>query len=190
MLARGVGNQRSSARRSRREGASGVCGCGHGVAKSGGAQGGGSAVVGSSRSEKGTEGRAVGEGVVWARAYGVSRHLPASKGRGCPGEPGSVTPLPSPSIRVFIPSFGLLHPLVSLLPGRGGGVRMWGAVCMRLSVCNHDVGPLSPFSINNEGFRKKNEGFPAKKGTASGLLRQASPSPLHMPCSRAGQEAD
>ena len=26
---------------------------------------------------------------------------------------------------------------------------------MRLSVCNHDVGPLSPFSINNEGFRKE-----------------------------------
>ena len=48
--------------------------------------------------KKGTEGRAVGEGVVWARAYGVSRHLhlPASKGRGCPGEPGSVTPLPLP----------------------------------------------------------------------------------------------
>ncbi len=41
-----------------------VCGCGCGVARSGGAQGRGSAVVGSSRSEKGTEGRAVGEGVV------------------------------------------------------------------------------------------------------------------------------
>ena len=92
--ARRAGDQRSSARRGRRGGASGVCGCDCGVAKSRGAQGGGSAVVGSSRSENGTEGRAVGEGVVWARAYGVRRHLPASQGRGCPGEPGSVTPLP------------------------------------------------------------------------------------------------
>ena len=92
--ARRAGDQRSSVRRGRRGGASGVCGCDCGVAKSGGAQGGGSAVISSPRSEKGTEGRAVGEGVVWYRAYGVSRHLPASQGRGCPGEPGSVTPLP------------------------------------------------------------------------------------------------
>ena len=42
----------------------GVCGCGCRVARSGSARGGGSAVVGSSRSEKETEGRAVGEGVV------------------------------------------------------------------------------------------------------------------------------
>ena len=53
---------------------------------------------------------------------------PASQGRGCPGEPGSVTPLRSPPMRVFIPSFGLLHPLVSLLPRQGGGVRVSGAV--------------------------------------------------------------
>ena len=107
--AREAGDQRSSACRGRRGGASGVCGCDCGVAKGGGAQGGGSAVVGSSRSEKGTEGRAVGEGVVWARAYGVSRHLPASKGRGCPGEPGSVTPLP------FL-SHTCLYPLLRAAP--------------------------------------------------------------------------
>ena len=62
--ARRAGDQRSSARRGRRGGASRVCGCDCGVAKSGGAQGGGSAVISSPRSEKETEGRAVGEGVV------------------------------------------------------------------------------------------------------------------------------
>ena len=126
--AREAGDQRSSACRGRRGGASGVCGCDCRVARSGGAQGGGSAVISSPRSEKETEGGAVGEGVVRYRAYGVRRHLPASQGRGCPGEPGSVTPRRSPPIRVCIPSFGLLRPLVSLLPRQGGGVRVSGAV--------------------------------------------------------------
>ena len=60
------GIQRSSVCRGQRGGTSGVCGCDCRVAKGGGAQGGGSAVVGSSRGQggTGTEGRAVGEGVV------------------------------------------------------------------------------------------------------------------------------
>ena len=84
---------------------------------------GGSAVVGSSRSEQGTEGWAVGDGVVVNRAYGVSRHPPASKGRGCPGEPGSVAPLPLPSHTCL----SLLHraaPSSRLFPTyRRGGAR-------------------------------------------------------------------
>ena len=79
----------------------------------------------------------VGEGVVWARAYGVSRHLPVSKGRACPGEPGSVTPLPLPSHTCLF----LLHrdaPSSRLFPtwtgrrGAGVGCGVSVLVCLRL----------------------------------------------------------
>ena len=67
-------------------------------------------------------------------------------------------------------------------------MRMWGAVCMRLSVCNHDVGPLSPFSINNEGFRKEKivevrdrvggKGSRRRGSVIKGVWGQSSPSCL------------
>ena len=55
-------------------------------------------------------------------------HLPASKGRGCPGEPGSVTPLPLPSHMCLFPLPRAAPSLVSFPTRRGGGVRVWGAV--------------------------------------------------------------
>ena len=118
---------------------------------------GGSAVVGSSRSGTGSEGRAVGEGVVWYRVYGVSRHLPASKGRGCPGEPGSVMPLPLlfhtclyPLLRAA--PFSRLSPCLGGAVGCGRGGRCECA-CLSATVT---WDPSRLFLLTTKASAKKN----------------------------------
>ena len=112
-----------------------------------------------------------GDGGMGGRRGGYSKqgvmgpvvHLPASKGRGCPGKPGSVTPLPLPSRTFCSLSFPRAAPSFRLFPAQAGrracgcGVRRECATVCAAATRALSRDPSLAFFPN--------EGFTAKKPT-------------------------